>query len=174
MHNVCMLLVFYTYIHVNIPPAGRGVEEAPAGGILGCHYTSIQPTQHGHHVVLDGPRHRKILEKLRSGMTATTVRLRERWAQPWDATASGRAGQPVFHVPEDGRTAKTCCYGKVRVWRWQRRQEVSAAASVLPGDQLTGVLSCEKVPTGPIATWKRKVKAERDVKQLLHHIRLYD
>lgn len=70
----------------------------------------------------------------------------------------------MFHVPEDSRTTKTCGYTKVRVWLWERRQEVTAATSILPGDQLTGVLGCEKVPTGPIASWKGKKKTKGEMK----------
>lgn len=70
----------------------------------------------------------------------------------------------MFHVPEDSRTAKTCGYAKVRVWLWERRQEVTAATSILPGDQLTGVLGCEKVPIRPITTWKARKKTKVEMK----------
>lgn len=62
-------------IHVNIPLVGRCVVKAPTSCILRCHYTSIQPTQHGHHVVLDGPCNCKILKKLGSGKTMTIIRV---------------------------------------------------------------------------------------------------
>lgn len=70
----------------------------------------------------------------------------------------------MLHVPEDSRTAKTCGYAKVRVWLWERRQEVTVATSILPGDQLTGVLGCEKVPIRPITTWEAKKKTKGEMK----------
>lgn len=70
----------------------------------------------------------------------------------------------MFHVPEDSRTTKTRGYTKVRVRRREGRQKVTAATSILPGDQLTGVLGCEKVPIRPIATWraKKETKGEKN------------
>lgn len=53
------------YIHVDVPLVGGGVEEAPAGCVLGRHHTTLQTTQHGHHIVLDGSCDREALQKLR-------------------------------------------------------------------------------------------------------------
>lgn len=63
---------------------------------------------------------------------------------------------PVFHVPEDCCAAKTCCHAEMGVRFGKRGQEVVAAASILPGDQLTGVSGSEEVPAGPVTTYKGK------------------
>lgn len=48
----------------------------------------------------------------------------------------------VFHVPEDCCTAKPRGDAEMRVWSGKRGEEVIAATSILPGDQLTGVFGC--------------------------------
>lgn len=53
------------YIHVYIPLVGVSVEKTPAGCILGRHHTSVQATQHGHHIVLDGTCSCEVLKELR-------------------------------------------------------------------------------------------------------------
>lgn len=45
----------------------------------------------------------------------------------------------MLHVPEDGCTAKTSGYAEMGVRFWKRGQEATAAAAILPGDQMTAV-----------------------------------
>ena len=62
----------------------------------------------------------------------------------------------MFHVPEDGGTAKPSGHTEVWAWLWKRGQEVTAAAPILPGDQLTGVFGSEEISIGPVTTCKDK------------------
>lgn len=62
-------------IHVCIPLAGGGVEEAPAGCILRRHHTPVRTTQHGHHIVLDGTCNGEVLEELGSSVETHSFRF---------------------------------------------------------------------------------------------------
>lgn len=75
----------------------------------------------------------------------------------------------MSHVPEDRRAAKPRGYAEMGVWFWKRRQEVTAAAPILPSDQLTGVSGCEEVPVGPIASCEGQ-ETRKDTADRISHI----
>lgn len=140
-------------VRVLVPLTACGVEESPAGCILRRHHAWVQPAQHGHHVVLDRTCNAKVLQELRptekpgeSNVCFIYIFSKsQRQVEPeWDAH------QPVLHVPEDRRAAEARGNAKVRLRLRKRRQKVTAAASVLPCDQLTGVSGGEIVPIWPI------------------------
>lgn len=153
------------HLHVCVPLVGGSVEKAPAGSILRRHHAPIQTTQHGHHIVLDGACNGKVLEELRPAMKPHVTGyelLFLSWTEYVLFCLSAR--WPVFNEPEDGCTAKACGHAEMWVWLRERRQEVTATAPILPGDQLAGVPGCEEVPVRPITTCKRK-RNRKNVKQ---------
>lgn len=52
------------HLHVCVPLICCGVEKAPTRCILRCHHATIQTTQHGHHIILDGACSIKALKEL--------------------------------------------------------------------------------------------------------------
>ena len=54
-----------TWIHVQVPLVGAGVEVSPASSVLGGHEALVQATQHSNHVVMDSPRCSEFGEILR-------------------------------------------------------------------------------------------------------------
>lgn len=136
------------YIHVLIPLIGCRVKEAPACCILWRRHTWVQTAQHGHHVVLDGTSNSEILQEL--GPAEKPEKKKTSAFHQLTKLHERALHRPVLHVPEDRCTAEARGNAEVRLGFGKRRQEVTAAASVLPCDQLTGVSRCETVPVWPI------------------------
>lgn len=145
-------------IHVFIPLISWSVEETPAGCILRRRHTTIRTAQHGHHVVLDGTCHGEVLQEPGSAVKQHAVASHHYSERKLNASVLfclHASCWPVFHVPEDCCAPKPGGNAKVWIWFGKGGQEVAAAASILPRDQLTGVSGCEEIPAGPITTCKR-------------------